>query len=185
MNTKERPTIETERLTLRPFSLDDAKEVQRLAGDKDIASTTESLPHPYEDGVAEQWIHKHQERFEKGESVTFAIVHREERFLIGAISLLITEETETGELGYWIGKPYWNNDYCTESAHHILNYGFKVLGLNKIFACHMTRNPSSGRIIQKIGMKYEGCLRQCIKKWDNYEDMNFYGILRNEYEIPQ
>jgi len=76
----ERPTIETERLILRPYTLDDAPELQRLIGDKDIAATTLNIPHPYEDGMAEEWIGRHQERFDKGEGLSFAITHREEGF---------------------------------------------------------------------------------------------------------
>ena len=72
------PTIETKRLTLRPFTLADAKEVQRLAGDWEVASTTlEIIPHPYEDGMAEEWIKTHQDDYAKGEKVTLAITHRD------------------------------------------------------------------------------------------------------------
>ena len=177
----ERPTIETECLRLRPFNLDDAQELQRLIGERDIASTTLRIPHPYEDGMAEQWIGTHQEAFDKGERVEFAIVHGEQGFLIGGIGLGINKEYESAELGYWIGKPYWNNGYCTEAAQATLRYGFEVLGLNRIHATHMTRNPASGRVIQKIGMKHEGCLRQHIKKWGQFEDFEAYGILRSEY----
>ncbi len=183
MKTKGPPVINTERLILRPFTQGDAPEVQRLAGNKDIALTTGNIPHPYEDGIAEQWIARHRERFDKGESAVFAIVHRGERFLVGAVGLEINRKNENAEMGYWVGKPYWNNGYCTEAARHILDYGFTVLGLNRVYARHMTRNPDSGRVMQKIGMKYEGCLRQSIKKWDKFEDMNIYGILRSDYEI--
>ena len=84
---KERPTLETTRLTLRPFTVSDASDVQRLAGERDIASTTLNIPHPYEEGMAEQWIASHQERYEKGELVNFAITLRADRALIGAIGL--------------------------------------------------------------------------------------------------
>jgi ribosomal-protein-alanine N-acetyltransferase len=69
----ELPRIKTERLLLRPFLLTDAPDVQRLAGDRDIASTTGSIPHPYDDGIAEQWIATHQRRFEQGTWLDLAI----------------------------------------------------------------------------------------------------------------
>jgi len=181
MNKKKQPTIETERLKLRPWTLNDAPEVQRLAGDKDIASTTENIPHPYEDGMAEQWIQTHQEKFERRELVNFAITHRQDRYIIGAIGLVLYVEHKRAEIGYWVGKPYWNNGYCTESAHAILKYGFDVLGLNRILGRHLTRNPASGKVMQKIGMNYEGCMRQHIIKWDKFEDIDCYGILKSEY----
>lgn len=178
----EQPELLTERLLLRPFTLADAKEVQRLAGDRDIAATTLAIPHPYEDGVAEEWIRSHKERFDRGEAVHFAIVRRHDLALVGAISLIINREHEHAELGYWIGKPYWNNGYCTEAAQAVIRYGFTVLDLNRIYARHFRRNPASGRVMEKIGMKYEGCLRQHVKKWGVFEDLQQYAILRSDYE---
>jgi ribosomal-protein-alanine N-acetyltransferase len=177
----EHPILKTERLILRPFTLADAPEVQRLAGDRDIASTVVTIPHPYENGMAEAWIGTHQERFDNGELVNFAIAHGEQGYLIGSIGLQIAKEFDRAELGYWIGKLYWNKGYCTEAAHAAVRYGFEVLGLNRINARHITRNPASGRVMQKLGMKHEGCLRQHAKKWGNYDDVEMYGILRSEY----
>ena len=73
----DRPTLETARLVLRPFRLEDAADVQRLAGDRDVARNTMLLPHPYEDGEAERWLGTHQETYESGQGVTFAIEQRE------------------------------------------------------------------------------------------------------------
>jgi len=185
MNKKQPPTIKTERLKLRPFTMDDASDVQRLAGDRDIASTTLNIPHPYEDGMAEAWIGRQQERFDKGESVAFAITHVEQGHLIGSIELGIAKEFDRAEIGYWIGKPYWNQGYCTEAAQAAVEYGFEVLGLNRICGIHITRNPASGRVMQKLGMKHEGRRRQHTKKWGNYDDLEMYGILRSEYEISK
>ena len=70
----ERPTLTTARLVLRPFTVADALDVQQLAGAREVASTTLLIPHPYEPGMAEQWISTHQERYERGELVSFAIV---------------------------------------------------------------------------------------------------------------
>jgi ribosomal-protein-alanine N-acetyltransferase len=175
------PEIRTERLLLRPFALADAPIVQRLAGDREIAATTLNIPHPYEDGMAEEWIDSHPERFAKGEGVTFAVVRWPADTLIGAIGLGISGQHQHAELGYWIGKPYWNDGYCTEAAGAVLRYGFAELGLNRIYAQHMGRNPASGRVMEKVGMQYEGCLRQHFKKWGVFEDVRRYGILRSEY----
>jgi ribosomal-protein-alanine N-acetyltransferase len=180
---KERPTLETTRLILRPFTVADARDVQRLAGEREIASTTLNVPHPYEDGMAEQWIGTHQEKYERGELVNFAIVRRADNALIGAIGLRITPQHTHAELGYWLGTPYWNAGYGTEAARAVVAYGFERLGLHRIHASHMTRNPASGRVLQKIGMHYEGCLRQHVNKWEVFEDLALYGILQSEYGV--
>jgi len=174
------PKLETKRLILRPFVLNDAKEVQRLAGDKAVADTTLNVPYPYLDGMAEQWISTHQSKFEAGEVVNFAIILCESKVLVGAIGLGIEKRFDHAELGYWIGRPYWNQGFCTEAGQSILAYGFTSLNLNRIFAHHLARNPASGRVMQKLGMSKEGLCRQHIKKWDKYEDIVLYGILKQD-----
>ncbi|MGA1979801.1 MAG: GNAT family N-acetyltransferase [Sedimentisphaerales bacterium] len=183
--TRQYPSIETERLILRGFENEDAGEVQRLAGDKAIASTTLRIPHPYEDGVAEKWIGTHHEDFEQGKVVDFAITERKAGYLIGAIGLTINKEHENAELGYWLGRQYWNKGYCTEAAKAVLRYGFEELGLNRIQAQHFKRNAASGRVMRAIGMLYEGRLRQHLKKWNKFEDVEVYGILKAEYEATK
>ena len=91
----QQPDLRTERLFLRSFNLSDAQEVQRLAGNRDIASTTLNIPHPYEDGMAEDWIGSHRQQFEKGEGVVFAITLLGSGQLIGAIGLVILKKSLT------------------------------------------------------------------------------------------
>jgi ribosomal-protein-alanine N-acetyltransferase len=179
-----KPILETNRLLLRPFSLIDSPDVQKLAGDKAIAATTLNIPHPYEDGMAEEWIGSHQERYEKGEEVTFAITLLDGRTLIGAIGLEINQRHQRAELGYWIGKSYWNNGYCTEAAEAVVRYGFAELKLHRIHAAHFSRNRASGRVMEKIGMKYEGRLRNHIQKWGRSEHLEIFGILKEEFMDP-
>ena len=176
------PPLLTEKLLLRSLTLEDAQDVQHLAGERDIASTLSNMPHPYEDGMAEEWIRSCSGKFEKDEALNFAIIRRTDKKLIGEIELRLDRENESGELGYWIGKPYWNCGYATEAARAVVAYGFEVLKLNRVQAKHFKRNPASGRVLEKIGMRYEGCRRQHIKKWDNFEDLMEYGMLRADYE---
>ena len=178
----ERPTLQTDRLILRPFALADAAAVQRLAGDPAIADTTLRIPHPYPDGVAEAWIGTHQESFDKGASVTFAITLRAGGELIGSIGLELRPAHRRAELGYWVGVPFWNRGYCTEAVRAVIAYGFAERGLNRIFAHHVSRNPASGRVMQKVGMRHEGHLRQHIRKGDRFEDIELYAILREDFD---
>jgi RimJ/RimL family protein N-acetyltransferase len=176
------PTIGTEQLILRPFTLADVPEVQKLAGDWEVASRTmEIIPHPYEDGMAEEWIITHQNNFANGIDITLAITHREGKYLIGAIALTRNQQFENAFIGYWLGKIYWNKGYCTEASKAMLKYGFEVLSLNRIFASHLSRNPASGRVMLKTGMRYEGHWKQHAKVWGEFEDLEWYGILRSEY----
>ena len=175
------PTLRSSRLVPRPFRLADAANVQRLAGDWSIADTTLNVPHPYEDGMAEQWIATHRPRFQRGELVTLAITLRDSGELIGALGLRLDASFDMAALGYWIARAHWNSGYCTEAAALAVDYGFGVLQLNRIHANHLARNPASGRVMQKIGMTREGLLRQHTKKWDKYEDLVVYGLLRQDW----
>jgi RimJ/RimL family protein N-acetyltransferase len=178
----EMPSLKTARLILRPFTLDDAPVVRELAGAWEIAETTATIPHPYEEGMAEAWIGTHQEAFKSGEAVTFAVIRNTDALLVGAIGLEISKAQYKAELGYWIGKPYWNHGYGTEASQEVLRYAFEVLGLNRVQARHMTKNPASGRVMQKIGMTYEGTVRQSLFRWGQFEDAAIYAILRDEYD---
>ncbi|TVQ31941.1 MAG: N-acetyltransferase [Phycisphaeraceae bacterium] len=178
----QRPTLTTDRLILRPFELSDAGNAQRLAGDKKVAATTLSIPHPYPDGAAEEWIGTHQAAFDEGNGVEFAITDRESGELIGSIGLRISREHAHAELGYWIGVPHWGNGYATEAGRAVIDYGFRELSLRRIHAHHAPRNPASGRVLEKLGMRPEGVMREHIFKWGEFEDCVLYGLLRSEYD---
>lgn len=167
---------------MRPFDLSDAPDVRRLAGERDIADTTLNIPHPYEDGMAESWIETHKPGYETDSLATFAISLRGGAGLIGAIGLTIDRPFNRAELGYWIGKPFWNQGYATEAANAVIEFGFTDLRLNRISAWHLARNPSSGRVMEKIGMQLEGTARQNTMKWGKYEDMILYGILLEDWK---
>ncbi|MCU1231751.1 MAG: acetyltransferase [Acidobacteria bacterium] len=166
--------LTTERLVLRPLTLDDAPDVQRFASAYEIAANTLSIPHPYPPGAAEEWIRTREEE-------AFAIALREGDF-VGTIGLRLKIHDDRGELGYWIGMPYWRRGYASEAARAMMEYGFGTLHLNKITAAHFGRNPASGRVLQKLGMQYEGTRRQHHKKWDEYVDVVMYSTLRDEWK---
>jgi [ribosomal protein S5]-alanine N-acetyltransferase len=179
------PTITLERIILRPFTEADAPTVQILAGDRYVAETTLYIPHPYEDGEAEKWISTHQRDYQSKGAITLAIADKEEKHLMGAISLGINRTYEHGEIAYWVGKPFSGKGYCTEAAKGLIRYGFEQENLNRVYARYMDNNPASGKVMKKIGMQYEGTLRQHVKKWGEYYDLFHYGILKSEFELEK
>lgn len=180
MVSPEFPTLYTERLVLRPFSLGDVPAIVALAGDWDIAVNTLSVPHPYTEDHAMQWIRQQSDQWNNGQAVTFAIAHPDQR-LFGSIGLGFVPSFHLAELGYWVGKPYWGKGYATEAARAVVNFGFAKLSLHRIQATHFGNNDASGRVMQKIGMLYEGCRRQHTLKWGEYRDIKLYGMLQEDW----
>jgi len=180
-----RPELETERLLLRPFALFDAPAVARLAGDREIAAGTLTVPHPYPDGAAEEWIATHGQRFRDGVSAVFAIVSRDGDELVGAVGLEIDRDHERAELGYWVGREHWGRGVATEAARAVLGHGFGTLGLHRIHAAYFAHNPRSGRVLEKLGMTHEGTLRGHFNKWGRFVDSVVMGLLREEFEARE
>lgn len=149
------PTLNTERLSLRPFARSDSAEVQRLAGDERIADVTANIPHPYPDGLAEEWISTHQPGWEAGTRVSFAIIHHDDGRLIGAISL-VGIAGGSAEIGYWLGVNGWGQGYATEACREILRFAAEDMQLQRVHARVLARNPASGRVLEKAGMQHIG-----------------------------
>ena len=171
------PVLSTSRLILRPFEASDAATVERLAGVREVADTTLNIPHPYPAGGAESWIATHAAQWADGSNVTYAITLETTGELIGAMGLAIAAAHARGEIGYWIGVPYWNSGYCTEAGRAVVTFGFDTLRLHRIQGRHLVRNPASGRVMTKLGMRLEGIHRDAVRKWDRFEDIAHHAML--------
>ena len=165
------------------MTLKDAPILHLLAGRREIADTTISIPHPYSEQQALQWIVGTAELFAKGKVVVFAIELKGAGDLVGTMGLRdIDSEHSQAELGFWIAVECWRKGYATEAARTVVGFGFEHLGLNRIYAHHMVRNPASGRVLAKVGMKREGLLRQHVRKNKVYEDVVAMGLVRQDRE---
>lgn len=174
------PTLITERLTLDLPRPSDASRIAHLAGDRDVALNTESIPHPYPEEEARTWIEEVREEVSEGEAAVFAVRLRQEEELVGVVGLHPEPEHGRAMLGYWIGKPYWGRGYATEAAREVVRWGFDDLGVGRIYARCFGRNRASRRVLEKLDMRREGRLRRHFRKWDELVDVDVYGILRSE-----
>jgi [ribosomal protein S5]-alanine N-acetyltransferase len=169
--------FETERLTLRPYAPSDIPALLPLIGAREVAATTLRIPHPYTKAHAQEFIAGARQDLADGNCLRLAIVLRESDALCGGIGLMIEPDHRRAELGYWIGLPYWGNGYATEAAVAVVHYGFAALGLHRIFASHFAKNSASANVLRKIGMRHEGSMRAHILKWENFLDIEMYGML--------
>ena len=176
------PRVETQRLVLRPLGLDDARDVQALAGDFAIADTTARIPHPYEDGMAEAWIAGLAEALRPHSESVFGIEEGASGRFIGTVGLVSPGEDGDAELGYWIGRPYWNRGFATEAARVVVDFGFEFVGCARLHANHFSRNPASGRVLQKLGFRHGGPRRNFEIAPGRIEDVELYALAKKEWE---
>jgi len=148
--------LKTDRLTLRPFEAADAPAVQALCGNWNVARMLAVVPHPYPDGLAEEWIAGQADNRAGGEEYVFAI--ERDGAVIGAAGLERRAHTEAGvyELGYWIAEPSWGHGLASEAAARIVRYAFKELGVRRLTSGHFDENPASGRVLEKCGFRVTG-----------------------------
>lgn len=174
-------TIETDRLVLRRFTVEDAEAMYRnWACDPEITRFLRWAPHANAEvtrGLLEEWV----ENYRKQDYYHWAIEVKEDHALIGSIGILdVSELDECGEIGYCISKRWWGKGIMTEAVKALIAFAFQKIGLHRLEAYHSVNNPASGRVMQKAGMIFEGTARQKYKCRDGFQDSNFYAILNEK-----
>jgi [ribosomal protein S5]-alanine N-acetyltransferase len=153
-----RDTIETNRLTLRPFLASDATQVATLVGDWDVARMCARIPHPYAADDARRWFESQPKARAEGVAFTFAVSNAQDG-VVGAISLERRKDSDPLTLGYWLGKPHWGRGYATEAGAAVLAHATEDLGLADFRSEHFEDNEPSGAVLRKLGFAYTGDVR--------------------------
>ncbi|WP_336881953.1 GNAT family N-acetyltransferase [Priestia koreensis] len=161
---KDEKTIETKRLRLRLFQQTDAETVTDMCNNYNLYKNTLYLPYPYTLEDATHWIKTQQQQFVENRHFEFAVTNKESGELYGAIALSNQQVFDHGELAYWIGEKHWGNGYATEAAKALVEFAFDEKGYHKVFARYFDFNEASGKVLEKIGMRKEGILREHVKK---------------------
>jgi len=175
---KESSALKSNRLILRPFTIDDIDDVLLYTRDNIV---TKYLTWPSYTDISQ--VEEVVKKYYIGKEGVFAIELESEQKCIGCIDLRLYIEHNKASFGYVLNREYWNKGYMTEALNIILDFSFSKLELNRVEATHYIGNESSGRVMQKCGMKYEGTGIQELKVKDIYQDVVHYAILRNEWLI--
>jgi RimJ/RimL family protein N-acetyltransferase len=179
------PPLMTQRLCLRPLVEEDVVEIARYLNDFEVANGLTYSPYPYTLDMAKTWLKDVSFAAQQDQSMYWAIVHRESGGFMGTIGFSFYRIHDRAEMHYWLGRPYWNGGYTTEAAKALIPFIFAQQPVQRLEINHFTRNLASRRVIEKCGFFFEGELRAYVKRFERYEDVRFYSLLRNEVKERQ
>ena len=174
--------LETDRLILRRFVNEDAAAMYKnWASDEEVTKYLTWPTHSSQEisrSVTESWV----KRYTNENYYQWAIVLKDNgNEPIGSITVLnMKEDISMAHIGYCIGRTWWYRGITSEALKAVMDFLFDVVDVNRIEARHDPRNPNSGKVMKKCGMKYEGTLRSSDRNNQGICDANYYGILRNE-----
>ena len=174
--------LETERLVLRRFVNDDYKAVYKnWASDPEVTKYLTWQIHPNEK-VSKQAIKIWLKQYGKENYYHWAIVLKEngDEPIGGIDVVLINEDVSSVHIGYCIGRKWWHQGITSEALKAVMDFLFDVVDVNRIESRHDTRNPNSGKVMLKCGMKYEGTLRSADRNNQGICDVSYYALLKSE-----
>jgi ribosomal-protein-alanine N-acetyltransferase len=178
---KEIPVLETERLVLRAFSTDDINDIFEYASVKEVTDFLPWETHKTLDDTR-AFLKMSREMFNKYGNIDFAILLKQEKKVIGGISIRKWNDiNRCADIGYVLSSKYWGRGIITEAIKRIIKFGFEDLNVNRIEAHCDENNTGSYRAMEKAGMKYEGTLREKTFMKGKFINMKFYSILKSEY----
>lgn len=149
------PMLETERLLLRPLTIDDAESVfANWTSDPDVAKFMRWELHK---NISEtrEWLLSEEALIESDRIYDWGFILKDTGELIGSGGLVFQEGKGMYELGYNLMRKYWNKGLATEAAQRIIDFGKETLKQNRFFCCHAMDNPSSGKVMTKVGFRYQ------------------------------
>ena len=173
--------IETERLILRPYRPDDAEAMYRnWASDPEVVRFLTWPVHSsvqVTETIVSGWV----ARYEDPSCYNWGITRKGRDEVIGSISVVHTDENvSAAEIGYCLSRACWRQGIMSEALKAIMDFLFGE-GFLRVCACHDINNPASGRVMEKAGMKTEGCLRQSGRNNTGIADIVWHAALRDEY----
>jgi RimJ/RimL family protein N-acetyltransferase len=177
--------IKTERLLLRELEYSDLSDIQEYATDPQVIKYLTFGPNTEQDSRSFIEYTKSQQSQDPRQSYELGIILPVENKLIGGCGIRITQPHYlVGNIGYCLNRKYWGKGYATESALGLLGFGFDDLGFHRIFAICDPENIASRRVLEKIGMQYEGHLRENVIIHGEHRDSLMYAILKQEWKKP-
>lgn len=174
--------LQSTRLSLREFSYSDWESIHDYAKRPEVSRYQVWNPQSEVDSQLFLAERIRISLLEPRSQFAFAIIEKETNTLIGSVELTIRDtQHQAAELSYILHPDYWGSGYATEAARLMLTFGFSQLNLNRIYAKCDPRNKGSERVMQKVGMVWEGRLREDLLLADGWRDSLIYSLLARDF----
>jgi len=170
-------------ITIEPIESGHSEYIQEMASDPEMAKTSD-IPYPLAPGGASAWIERMKALREQNKALTFVILA--DGRAVGGCQLgnLDCNGSRSGELGFFVGRPYWGRGYATEGSRLLLKHAFCDLGLVCVRAGCLAWNEAAVRVLKKLGLEYthDGPPPQS-SKFPESERFQFWILSRENWEL--
>lgn len=175
------PTLETSRFVLRKMSLDDTDDMFEYSKNAEVTKYLSWSPHP-EKQYTFEYLTYIQDRYKTGDFYDWAIVCKDTQKMIGTCGFTCFDfPNNSAEIGYVINPDYHGQGIATEVSARVIRYGFEMLALERIECKFMMENRASLRVMEKIGMTFEGIRRSGMLVKGEYRNIGVCSILKEEF----
>ena len=176
------PTLCTERLALRPMQVSDYTDMYDYAKRPELTRYLLWSPHPSAE-YSKEFLKFVVKRYRAGKFYDWGVEEKESGRMIGTCGFTsIDVEHRKGEIGYVINPDFHHRGYALEAAAEILKFGFLELDLNRIECRFMQGNAPSLKVMEKLGMTFEGYMRDAMYVKGEYRTIGVCSILKEEYK---
>ncbi len=176
------PTLETERLILRKIMVSDAEDMYEYSRDANVTKYLTWSPHS-DKYYTLDYIKFVQKKYKTGDFRDWAVVDKATGKMIGTCGFTSVDlHNRRAEIGYVYNPEFWGRGIAAEALGRVMEFGFSRLELNRIEGRFMVENTASKRVMEKVGMTFEGIHRESLYVKEKYRDVGVCAILRDEYK---
>ncbi len=175
------PELTTERLTLRKMLVADTSDMYEYASREEVTKYLTWTPHT-DRTYTREYLQYLGNRYSAGMFYDWAIVYEPDCKMVGTCGFTSFNcSSDSAEVGYVLNPAYWGKGIAPEALCSVMEFGFETLGLNRIEAHFMEENDRSRRVMEKVGMTFEGILREGMLVKGNYVNVGICSILASEW----
>lgn len=173
--------LHTRRLLLRPLQESDAPGLIAIGSPIEVACQTLTFPHPYTEADAHKFLERVLPAIERGDDYVWAIIEQDRSEHVGTIGIHPAWDHLHAEVGYCLAPSAWGSGYASEALEACVRFAFTQTPLEKLNAGFYTRNPASGRVLDKCGFVREGIRPRHFQRFGQWVDVVLVGLLRSEW----